>query len=217
MKQRMKTAIWIKWIFFSMIIFTSLVLPLALLEPSISNYENTALDWAGSNKLLISFIVILALTADVILPVPNGLTNTFAGMSLGWAISSVVVWIGLNLGATLAYALGRFAGRPIAKKLISNQEFEEAETALKNFNIFGLIISRPVPGFAELTAITAGLSKIPFKLFFLVVSTVNIGVAVIFSGIGAAAIESDSSSLAFFGAALLPAALYFFYVKFYKS
>ena len=108
----MKIPLWIKFIFFSVIIFTSLVLPLAFLEPSLANYGDIALDWAGSNKLLISFIVILALAADVILPVPNGLTNTFAGMSLGWTISSFVVWIGLNLGATIAYFLGRFAGRP---------------------------------------------------------------------------------------------------------
>tara|TARA_Y100000813_G_scaffold37047_1_gene24840 strand:- start:1516 stop:2160 length:645 start_codon:yes stop_codon:yes gene_type:complete len=209
--------IWIKWIFFSTIILTSLVLPLTLLESTLSNYENTVLDWAGSNKILVSVMVIFALTADVILPVPNGITNTFAGMSLGWAISSVIVWIGLNLGATFAYTLGRFAGRPIAKKLVSNKEFEEVRASLKNFNVIGLIVSRPVPGFAELIAITAGLSKIPFRLFLLVVSTTNIGVAIIFSGIGAAAIENDSLSLAFIGAIIFPAVLYFVYTKFYKT
>jgi membrane protein DedA with SNARE-associated domain len=182
----MKIPLWIKWMFFSIIIFTSFVLPLALLEPSLASYGTIALDWAGSNKLLISFIVVLALAADVILPVPNGLTNTFAG-------------------------------RPLAKKIISKDELEEAEDSLKNFNILGLILSRPVPGFAELIAITAGLSKMPFKAFILVVSTANIGVAIIFSGIGAAAIESHSSSLAFFGVAILPASLYFMYIKLYKS
>lgn len=209
--------IWFKWIFFSTIILTSLVLPLTLLESTLSNYENIILDWAGSNKILVSVMVIFALTADVILPVPNGITNTFAGMSLGWAISSVIVWIGLNLGATFAYTLGRFAGRPIAKKLVSNKEFEEVRASLKNFNVIGLIVSRPVPGFAELIAITAGLSKIPFRLFLLVVSTTNIGVAIIFSGIGAAAIENDSLSLAFIGAIIFPAVLYFVYTKFYKT
>ena len=213
----MKLPLWIKWIFFSIIIFTSLVLPLTFLEPSLANYGDLALEWAGSNKLLISFIVILALTADVLLPVPNGLTNTFAGMSLGWGISSFVVWIGLNMGAILAYSIGRFAGRPLAKKLISSQEFDEAESSLKNFNVMGLIISRPIPGFAELIAITAGLSKISFKIFLLVVSTTNIAVAIIFSGIGAAAVDNDSAVLAFLGVALLPAALYFVYTKLNKN
>ena len=154
---------------------------------------------------------------SVILPVPNGLTNTFAGMSLGWAISSFVVWIGLNLGATIAYFIGRFAGEPIAKKIVGEREFIDAQASLKDFNIIGLIISRPVPGFAELTAITAGLSKISFKASFSIVGITNIGVAIIFSGIGAAAIENDSSYLAFFGIAILPATLYFLYIKFYKD
>ena len=213
----MKIPLWIKFIFFSVIIFTTLVLPLTLLETSLDSFGDIALDWAGSDKLLVSLIVILALTADVILPVPNGLTNTFAGMSLGWAIASFVVWIGLNLGATIAYFIGRFAGEPIVKKIVGDREFTKAQTTLKDFNIIGLIISRPIPGFAELTAITAGLSKISFKAFFLVVGITNIGVAIIFSGIGAAAIENDSSYLAFFGIAILPATLYFLYIKFYKD
>ena len=213
----MKIPLWIKFIFFSVVIFTTLVLPLTFLEPLLDSYGDIALDWAGSDKLLVSAIVILALAADVILPVPNGLTNTFAGMSLGWAIASFVVWIGLNLGATIAYFIGRFAGEPIVKKIVGDREFTKAQTTLKDFNIIGLIISRPIPGFAELTAITAGLSKISFKAFFLVVGITNIGVAIIFSGIGAAAIENDSSYLAFFGIAILPATLYFLYIKFYKD
>ncbi len=213
----MKIPLWIKFIFFSVVIFTTLVLPLTFLEPLLDSYGDLALDWAGSDKLLVSVIVILALAADVILPVPNGLTNTFAGMSLGWAISSFVVWIGLNLGATIAYFIGRFAGEPIAKKIVGEREFIDAQASLKDFNIIGLIISRPVPGFAELTAITAGLSKISFKAFFSIVGITNIGVAIIFSGIGAAAIENGSSYLAFFGIAILPATLYFLYIKLYKD
>ena len=100
---------------------------MTFLETPLANYGEIALDWAGSNKLLISLIVILALTADVFLPVPNGLTNTFAGMSLGWATSSLVVWIGLNIGASIAYLLGRFAGRSIVKKVLNNNELIEAE------------------------------------------------------------------------------------------
>ena len=213
----MKIPLWIKFIFFSVIIFTSIVLPMTFLETPLANYSEVALDWAGSNKLLISLIVILALTADVFLPVPNGLTNTFAGMSLGWTTSSLVVWVGLNIGASIAYLLGRFAGRPIAKKVLNNKELIEAEASLKNFNIIGLIISRPIPGFAELTAITAGISNIPFKFFFLAVSITNIGVAIIFSGIGAAAIENESSFLVFLGVVILPTVMYLLYIKLYED
>ena len=148
---------------------------------------------------------------------PNGLTNTLAGISLGWALASFVVWIGLNFGACVGYILGRFAARPLAKKMISESDFIEAEKSLNNFSVLGLILSRPVPAFAELITISAGLAKMPFKNFLVVVGLTNIGVAVIFSGIGAAAMETNSSTLALIGAAILPAGLYWAYYKFFRK
>ena len=56
-----------------------------------------------------------------------------------------------------------------------------------------------------------------FIKFILVVGIVNIGVAVVFSGIGAAAMEANSSTLAFIGVAVLPALFYWTYIKLYKK
>ena len=212
----MKLPLWLRWTIFGVIVFTSLVLPLILFESPLSKYGEIALNWAGDNELLVSFVVIIALTADVILPVPNGLTNTLAGVSLGWMVASLVVWVGLNFGACVGYCLGRFAARPLAQKMISESDFNEAEKSLQNFSTIGLILSRPVPAFAELITISAGLARISFIKFILVVGIVNIGVAVVFSGIGAAAMEANSSTLAFIGVAVLPALFYWTYIKFYK-
>lgn len=212
----MKLPLWLRWTVFGVIVFTSLVLPLILFESPLSKYGEIALNWAGDNELLVSFVVIIALTADVILPVPNGLTNTLAGVSLGWMVASLVVWVGLNFGACVGYCLGRFAARPLAQKMISESDFNEAEKSLQNFSTIGLILSRPVPAFAELITISAGLARMSFIKFILVVGIVNIGVAVVFSGIGAAAMEANSSTLAFIGVAVLPALFYWTYIKFYK-
>ncbi len=213
----MKLPLWLRWTIFGVIVFTSLILPLILFESPLSKYGEIVLNWAGDNELLVSLVVIVALTADVILPVPNGLTNTLAGVSLGWATASLVVWVGLNLGACVGYFLGRFAARPLAQKMISESDFREAEKSLQNFSTIGLILSRPVPAFAELITISAGLARMSFIKFILVVGIVNIGVAVVFSGIGAAAMEANSSTLAFIGVAVLPALFYWAYIKFYKK
>ena len=106
----------LKWISFITVIITTLILPIIFFETSLAKYGDIALKWAGENSLYVSLVVISALTLDVFLPVPNGLTNTLAGASLGWARASLVVWLGLNAGAILGYFVGRFAGRPIAKK-----------------------------------------------------------------------------------------------------
>jgi uncharacterized membrane protein YdjX (TVP38/TMEM64 family) len=205
-----------KWISFITVIITTLILPLIFFETSFVKYGEMALKWAGENSLYVSLVVISALTLDVFLPVPNGLTNTLAGISLGWAKASFVVWLGLNTGAILGYFVGRFAARPIAKKLIGDKDLAQAEESAKNIDILGLILARPVPAFAELSTLAAGMIKMPFKKFFYVIVITNIGVAIIFSGLGAAALSNESSTIAFFGVAILPAILYTFYKKYIK-
>ena len=205
-----------KWISFITVIITTLILPIIFFETSLAKYGDIALKWAGENSLYVSLVVISALTLDVFLPVPNGLTNTLAGASLGWARASLVVWLGLNAGAILGYFVGRFAGRPIAKKIVGDKDLAQAEESAKNIDTLGLILARPVPAFAELSTLAAGMIKMPFKKFFYVVVITNIGVAIIFSGLGAAALSNESSTIAFFGVAILPAILYMLYKKYIK-
>ena len=204
----------LKWLTFIIVFFTTIILPAIFLETSFARYGEMALSWAGENSLYTSVVVIIALTADVFLPVPNGLTNTLAGASLGWAFASIIVWAGLNFGAVFGYLVGRYAARPLAIKIVGIEDLERAENSAKDIDVMGLILARPVPAFAELSTLAAGITKMPFKKFIYVMILSNIGVAVVFSGLGAAALSSGSSTLAFFGAALLPAVLYFFYKKY---
>tara|TARA_E500000081_G_scaffold23043_1_gene26760 strand:- start:154 stop:792 length:639 start_codon:yes stop_codon:yes gene_type:complete len=207
-------ASFLKWLLFILVFFTTIIIPAIFLETPFSKYGEMALAWAGENTLYTSIVVVTALTADVFLPVPNGLTNTLAGASLGWALASVVVWIGLNLGAVFGYLVGRYAARPLAKKIVGSDDLKKAEDSARDIDVMGLILARPVPAFAELSTLAAGITKMPFSRFIYVMTFSNVGVSVVFSGLGAAALSSGSSTLAFFGAAILPALLYFFYIKF---
>ena len=116
-----------KWLTFIIVFFTTIVVPAIFMETPFSRYGETALAWAGENTVYTSIVVMIALAADVFLPVPNGLTNTLAGASLGWALASVVVWIGLNLGAVFGYVVGRFAARPLAQKIVGVDDLKKAE------------------------------------------------------------------------------------------
>ena len=203
----------LKWLTFIVVFFTTIIIPAIFLETPFSRYGEMALAWAGENTIYISILVMTALAADVFLPIPNGLTNTLAGASLGWALASIVVWIGLNLGAVFGYLVGRFAARPLAQKIVGIDDLKKAEKSARDIDVMGLILARPVPAFAELSTLAAGITNMPFKKFIYVMVLSNIGVSVVFSGLGAAALSSGSSTLAFFGAALLPAMLYFFYSK----
>ena len=80
-----------KWLTFVVVFFTTIIIPAIFLETPFSRYGEIALAWAAENTVYTSIVVMIALAADVFLPVPNGLTNTLAGASLGWALASVAV------------------------------------------------------------------------------------------------------------------------------
>lgn len=205
---------WAKWLSFVIVLLTTLAIPMLLLNGPAEGWGAQALAWADERPAQVSALVITALAADVFLPVPNGLTNTLAGSVLGWGLASVVVWIGLTMGCIIGYSIGRFAGRPLAKRLVGSDDLNSAAQFADNLGALTLIITRPVPMIAEVTTLAAGITRMPFAKFLLVTGLANIGVAIVFAGLGAAALQSGSATLAFLGAAILPAICWFGYSRF---
>ena len=186
------------------IVMTSIILPLSLLESSLQNIVDQITIWSGENIIFNSLLVIFALTADVFFPVPNGLTNTIAGAILGFYIAIPIIWIGLTSGAIVGFALGKFAAKPIAKKILSESELKKSQDLSKKFGISILLLSRPAPAFAEISTVAAGMSGMSWFTFLSVMIISNFLVAIIYSLIGTAALTSQSVSLAFIGIAIIP-------------
>ena len=186
------------------IIMTSIILPLSLLESSLQDIVDQITIWSGENIIFNSLLVIFALTADVFFPVPNGLTNTIAGAILGFYIAIPIIWIGLTSGAIVGFAIGKFAAKPIAKKILSESELKKSQDLSKKFGISILLLSRPAPAFAEISTVAAGMSGMSWFTFLSVMIISNFFVAIIYALIGTAALTSQSVSLAFIGIAIIP-------------
>ena len=186
------------------IIMTSIILPLSLLESSLQDIVDQITIWSGENIIFNSLLVIFALTADVFFPVPNGLTNTIAGAILGFYIAIPIIWIGLTSGAIVGFAIGKFAAKPIAKKILSESELKKSQDLSKKFGISILLLSRPAPAFAEISTVAAGMSGMSWVTFLSVMIISNFFVAIIYALIGTAALTSQSVSLAFIGIAIIP-------------
>ena len=186
------------------IVMTSIILPLSLLESSLQDIVDQITIWSGENIIFNSLLVIFALTADVFFPVPNGLTNTIAGAILGFYIAVPIIWIGLTSGAIVGFAIGKFAAKPIAKKILSESELKKSQDLSKNFGISILLLSRPAPAFAEISTVAAGMSGMSWVTFLSVMIISNFLVAIIYALIGTAALSSQSVSLAFIGIAIIP-------------
>lgn len=183
---------------------TSIILPLSLLESSLQDITDQITIWSGENIIFNSLLVIFALTADVFLPVPNGLTNTIAGAILGFYIAMPIIWIGLTLGAIVGFTIGKFAAKPIARRILSENELKNSEDLSKKFGIGILLLSRPAPAFAEISTVAAGMSGMSWLNFLFVMTISNFFVSVIYALIGATALTSQSASIAFIGIAIIP-------------
>jgi len=159
---------------------------------------------ADERPLAAAAFIIAALTLDLFLPVPNGVTNTLAGAAFGFSVGTLVIWLGL-MGASLAgYAFGRWAARPLAQRLLGADDVARAHALAERAGPIALILSRPVPVLAEAMAIAAGVAGMSFARFALVMALANMGVAMLFAAIGAAAVEQVSAELLMLGAIGLP-------------
>jgi uncharacterized membrane protein YdjX (TVP38/TMEM64 family) len=74
-----------------------------------------------------------------------------------------------------------------------------------------LILSRPVPVFAELATLAAGMAGMPLRLFMALTALANLAIALVYAGIGSAAMSTGSGTLGMFGAVGLPLAAWLGY------
>lgn len=161
---------------------------------------------ADDRPVAAAALIVTALTLDVFLPVPNGVTNTLAGAAFGFAIGTLVIWLGLMGGSTAGYALGRWAARPLAARLLGADDLERAHLLAERASPVALIVSRPVPILCELTPIAAGVAGMELRRFVFAVALGNLGVGIVYAAIGAAAVERTSTELLMLGAIAVPLA-----------
>lgn len=161
---------------------------------------------ADEHPFAAAALIVTALTLDVFLPVPNGVTNTLAGAAFGFAIGTLVIWLGLMGGSIAGYALGRWAARPLAARLLGADDLERAHQLAERAGPVTLIISRPVPILCELAPIAAGVADMEFGRYLTAVALGNLGVGIVYAAIGAAAVERTSTELLMLGAIGVPLA-----------
>jgi 3-dehydroquinate synthase len=140
------------------------------------------LNSAGSDSVRFGITGAGLLALDLLLPIPSSIIGALLGGRLGFVAGGLWCFLGLFVGHCTGYALGR---------LTPERWTSSARGALgrSSGSWIALLLSRPIPVFAEALALTAGAERMPLSAF---VVSVAIGDAIY-----AAALAAD-------GAALLP-------------
>ena len=195
----------IGWTLLALGAATLLIAPYLMVESRLDDWGRTILEAGRTHRLVAALLIVGLLAGDVVLPVPSSAVNALAGLLFGWAFGAALIWLGLSLGCGLGYALGAKGARPLARRVLGDTDLARAVGRFGPAASATLVLTRAVPVLAEAGTLAAGAAGMPVGAFLRVTSLANAGVAIVYAGVGAAALNAHSFLLAFLAAAGLPA------------
>lgn len=129
-------------------------------------------------------LVISLLATDILLPIPSSVISTLSGWQLGWWRGTLATWVGMNLGATIGFALARRWGQPFALWFSKGEDLEKMRQVSDRFGPTVLVLTRAMPVFAEASVLIAGIHRLSWRRFLPAVALSNLGIAIAYSVFG---------------------------------
>jgi membrane protein DedA with SNARE-associated domain len=193
-----------RWAVLWVILITIVLLPFVLFGEQFEAFGKQ-ITQSDTSRWLVAGAVFSLLALDVFLPVPSSIVSTGAGVLLGFAVGTTVVWSGMMAGSLLGYAVGA-RGSGAARKLVGADGIARAADLVKRYGDLTIVLCRPVPVLAEASVVFAGLVRANYGRFLRLTVTSNLGIAAGYAAIGAYSRRLDTYSflIAFLGALLLP-------------
>lgn len=159
------------------------VLPFLLLGGRFEDWMRGIAEQPPSVPVTFALVVGL-LSTDILLPIPSSVVSTMSGWQLGWLRGTLATWIGMNLGATLGFALARRWGRPFALWFSKAEDLAQMKQISDQYGPFVLVMTRAMPVFAEAAVLISGIHQLAWRRFLPAVLLSNLGIAVAYSAFG---------------------------------
>lgn len=193
-----------RWAVLWVILITIVLLPFLLFGEQFEEFGKH-ITQSDTSRWLVAAAVFSLLALDVFLPVPSSIVSTGAGVLLGFAAGTTVVWSGMMAGCLLGYAVGS-RGSAAARRFVGEDGIARAAELVKRYGDLTIILCRPVPVLAEASVVFAGLVRAHYGRFLRLTATSNLGIAAAYGAVGAYSRRLDTYSflIAFLGALLLP-------------
>ncbi|WP_299002371.1 VTT domain-containing protein [uncultured Shewanella sp.] len=144
------------------------------------------------------------LSLNVILPVPDSLASVIATSHFNQFLAPTMICLGLTISAFFGYWLGGSLKKITFQPSPNYQATDKTQRGTHHASIILLILFRAIPVLAELSVITAGIIKLPFKQFIWIMSLSNIGLAIAYYQLGVLASSSHSILFLIIAGAILP-------------
>ena len=195
------------WSALSAIILAIIIVPFLFLGVNLEAWTNEIVESADKWDGAVAVTLGILLASDVLLPVPSSIVSSAAGALFGFIGGTAISVLGMTASSLIGYWLGMSAGRNAAHHLVGERELSRLEEAAKRYGLYIVVLFRAVPILAEASVLFAGMSRMPFTRFLVLVVISNLGISAAYAGVGAYAAELNSFLLAFAGAILIPLAV----------
>lgn len=179
--------------------------PFLVAGPAIESRLQAWLE-AHQNRGAITAGVVAILAIDVLLPVPSSFVSTLAGDRLGIPLATAATWLGMSIGANVAFALARRFGRPWAARLGDAADIDRASLLGDRFGAALIVLARGVPLLAEASVLALGLAQMPWRKFLPALLLSNLGIAAVYAAFGHFARQRGATGVALAASIALPAA-----------
>ncbi|MBW3630881.1 MAG: VTT domain-containing protein [Gemmatimonadetes bacterium] len=136
------------------------------------------------------------LVVDVFLPVPSSFVMVAHGALFGVWVGTLLSMFGQMGAALLGSAVGR-AGGPLMERMVSPEEKVRADRFVRRWGALAIVVSRPIPLFAETVAILAGVSRVSWLRVALAAAAGSLPPALLYALTGAVADSFQSAALMF--------------------
>lgn len=177
-------------------IAAAIIVPFIIWGEGLGNLVKMLMDRQDA-KYFVAFLVIALLSLDILLPVPSSFVSTMGGFFLGIFWGTICSLAGMMISSCLGYFLGSSLGRAAIGRFIGQSELEKMERLGKSMREWIVIVFRGVPVLAEVSVVFAGMAKVPFPLFLLLVFLSNLCVSLVYSIAGTLSSGVNSFLLAF--------------------
>lgn len=151
---------WTRLSLVALAITLCIVLPFALWGDTL---DNAATAWLEGQRHMVLFAIlgIALLIADVVLPIPGSVV----GMALCWGLGPV--WgglsmaIGLSLAFLVGYTLGRLVPEERLRQWVGPTIWDRVARRARHQAIWWIVAARPLPLLSEMSALLAGVWRVP--------------------------------------------------------
>ena len=173
---------WLRWTLLTCLVLALILVPFALWEEPINAWVARLL-MPAAGRATLAILLVLLLSSDVLLPIPSSFVSAGAVSLLGAAEGSVTIIVGMTGSAWLGYALGRFGGEPLTRRLAGERELVRARRLMSRYGSWVLLMCRGVPVVAEASTLLAGATRLSAWRFALVTGLGNVGIACAYAAI----------------------------------